>query len=463
MKLWDMRNERKEKRGKEMRNQVVLERKLKREMGRGWLVCGTLAIRPYNTRSKSKVLMASKDLDTRIVDPSREIEKSESELNEEVQSIKQQMSEMCQAWANGKVQSLSQLHSYSWIFCCALPKCAIDNQSETTTVMPVFTIPQPTVVQRKTHESQFATQQEQYHSPEYHFYLFDLPAKIEKPGRKIASKEITQRLKSLEQQLKNIQGLAGQKSIAFKDLYMFPDVRLPLGFKTPKFEKYDGHGDLISHLKRYCNQLRGAGGNEELLMFQYNIDISPDHNSFSNLKKKPTENFREYAIKWREQAARVKPPMDDHELITVFLQDQEPNYFQNMVSAVGKSFSKAIKMGEMVENDLKIGKIISQAALKATTQAIQIESSNFSATSEKVEEIMMTSRSRKGEQYRKLSGFEKRNRKNDYPLLAHDDAHFVGRMHGDKEYENPLGNLLTEVNDIEIGEGPSNFDVQPNG
>jgi len=36
------------------------------------------------------------------------------------------------------------------------------------------------------------------------------------------------------------------------------------------------------------------------------------------MKKKPTESFREYAIKWREQAARVKPLMDNHRLITVF-------------------------------------------------------------------------------------------------------------------------------------------------
>lgn len=36
-------------------------------------------------------------------------------------------------------------------------------------------------------------------------------------------------------------------------------------------------------------------------------------------------------------------------------------------------------------------------------------------------------------------------------------------MHGNREYENPLGNLLAEVNDMEIGEGPSNFDMQPSG
>ncbi|XP_075081348.1 uncharacterized protein LOC142166305 [Nicotiana tabacum] len=243
----------------------------------------------------------------------------ESTVFEKNRILKQQMTEMCQAWASGQGQ----------------PR----------------------------HESQFATQQEQYHSPEYHLYSFDLPANIEKPSRKMIQEEMTQRVKSLEQRLKNMQGLAGQKSVAFKDLCMFPDVHLPPGFKTPKFEKYDGHGDPIAHLKRYCNQLRGAGRNEELLMayfgesltgvasewfmdqdtsrwyvwddmtqasvkqFQYNIDIAPDCNSLSNLKKKPIESFMDYAIKWREQAARVKPPMDEHELITVFLQDQEPDYF----------------------------------------------------------------------------------------------------------------------------------------
>ncbi|XP_070006562.1 uncharacterized protein LOC107769709 [Nicotiana tabacum] len=248
----------------------------------------------------------------------------------------------------------------------------------------------------------------------------------------MVQEEMTQRVKNLEQRLKNMQGLSGQKSVAFKDLCMFPDVHLPPGFKTPKFEKYDGHGDLIAHLKRYCNQLRGAGRNEELLMayfgesltglvsewfmdqdtshwyvwddmaqafvkqFQYNIDIAPYRISLSNLKKKPTESFKEYAIKWRDQAARVKPPMDDHELITVFLHAQEPDYSQNMMSAVGKSFSEAIKMGEMVENGFKTGKIISQAVFKAATQAVQVESDNFSDTNEKVEEIMMTSGSRRG-------------------------------------------------------------------
>ncbi|XP_070020183.1 uncharacterized protein [Nicotiana sylvestris] len=227
-----------------------------------------------------------------------------------------------------------------------------------------------------------------------------------------------------------MQGLSGQKSVSYTDLCMFPHVHLPVGFKTPKFEKYDGHGDPIAHLKNYCNQLRRAVGKEELLMayfgeslvgiasewymdqdisrwhiwddlardfvrqFQYNIDIAPDRNSLSNLKKKPSESFREYAIKWHGQASRVKSPMDEIEMVTTFLQAQESDYFQNMMSAIGKPFAEAIKIREMVENGLKTGRILSQAAIRVTSQAIQGGSGGMARGKKKEETSMAASEAR---------------------------------------------------------------------
>ena len=73
--------------------------------------------------------------------------------------------------------------------------------------------------------------------------------------------------------MKNLQGLGGYKSVLYKDLCMFPGVHLPLGFKMPKFEKYDRHGDPVVHLRRYCNQLRGARGKEELLMAYFGENL----------------------------------------------------------------------------------------------------------------------------------------------------------------------------------------------
>ncbi|XP_070029107.1 uncharacterized protein LOC142170340 [Nicotiana tabacum] len=238
-------------------------------------------------------------------------------------------------------------------------------------------------------------------------------------------------MRSMEQSLESIQGLSGQKSVSYANLCMFPRVYLPLGLKTLKFEKYYGHGDPITHLKRYFNQLRGVGGKEELLMayfgeslvgiasewymdqdisrwhiwddlaryfvrqFQYNIDIAPDRNSLTNLKKKSSESFREYAVKWHEQASRVKPPMDEIEMVTVFLQAQEADFFQNMMSAMGKLFAEAINIGEMVENRLKTGRILSQSAIRATSQAIQGGSRGVANRKKKEETSMETSSARK--------------------------------------------------------------------
>ncbi|XP_027767963.1 uncharacterized protein LOC114074305 [Solanum pennellii] len=97
----------------------------------------------------------------------------------------------------------------------------------------------------------------------------------------------------------------------------------------------------------------------------------PDRNTLSNTRKKPSESFREYAIKWREQAARVKPPLNEQELVDIFIKAQDPDYFHHLTAAMGRPFHTAIKIGEMVESGLKTGRIVSQAAIKATTQAIQ--------------------------------------------------------------------------------------------
>ncbi|XP_047266590.1 uncharacterized protein LOC124897616 [Capsicum annuum] len=175
----------------------------------------------------------------------------------------------------------------------------------------------------------------------------------------------------------------------------------------PKFEKYVRHGDSVVHLRCYCNQLRVAGGRKELLMdffgeslfglasewfvdqdignwkkwddldnefvqhFQYNVDLVPDKKSLVNMKKKSTEGFREYAIRWREQATRVKPLMKENKLVEAFIQAQNETYFQHLLSAMGNSFIEVLKMGEMIDDGIKTKQIISFAALKATTQEIQ--------------------------------------------------------------------------------------------
>ena len=64
-------------------------------------------------------------------------------------------------------------------------------------------------------------------------------------------------------------------------------------------------------------------------------------------------------------------------MIDIFLQAQEPDYFPHLLSTIGSTFAEVIKVGEIVENEIKSGKIISQAALKEITQAIQSGAGSF--------------------------------------------------------------------------------------
>ncbi|XP_070010402.1 uncharacterized protein [Nicotiana sylvestris] len=185
------------------------------------------------------------------------------------------------------------------------------------------------------------------------------------------------------------------------------EVQFPAGFKMPKFDLYDGHGDPVAHLRGFCRKMRGAGGRDELLMayfsqslsgsalewytwqdrsrwytwddlaqaltchFQYNLEIVLDRLSLTKIKKNPGEIFKEYAFRWRQQAARVDPPMKESEMVDYFLQALEPTYFSHLVSAICKFFNKVVKMGGMVDEGFKSNKIISYSNIKATTQAIQ--------------------------------------------------------------------------------------------
>ena len=101
--------------------------------------------------------------------------------------------------------------------------------------------------------------------------------------------------------------------------------------------------------------------------FKYNVDIMPDRNTLSNMRKKPNKSFIEYAIKWREQAGRFKPTLHKEELVDIFIEAQHPNYFHHLTTAMERLFHITIKSGDLVEGGLKIGRIVSQATIKDTT------------------------------------------------------------------------------------------------
>ncbi|KAH0722165.1 hypothetical protein KY289_005209 [Solanum tuberosum] len=267
---------------------------------------------------------------------------------EEVKILRQQMTEMYEAWMSGQAPPSS---------ICDYLNTNMSPPIQVSISDPIYppgfglnanasnvagTSTQPIMEPKSINDPPPKVQYDRDYTPELifkitdsypHTHQYSYHVEAEKVVKNEKHEEMARKMKSLEQSVRDMQGLGCHKSVSFNDLCMFPHVHLPIDFKTPKFEKYDGHGDFIAHLKRYCNQLRGAGSKEELLMayfgesligiasewfidqdtsnwhtwddltrcfvqqFQYNIDIVPDRTSLVNMRKKTTENFCEYAIR----------------------------------------------------------------------------------------------------------------------------------------------------------------------
>ncbi|XP_070005239.1 uncharacterized protein [Nicotiana sylvestris] len=82
------------------------------------------------------------------------------------------------------------------------------------------------------------------------------------------------------------------------------------------------------------------------------------------MEKKPNESFREYELRWREQATRVNPPMEENKMVEYFLQAQEPTYFGNLISVV----ERHKKLAGSEEHD-DVAMVVSESGhgLKGTT------------------------------------------------------------------------------------------------
>ncbi|XP_060208582.1 uncharacterized protein LOC132635979 isoform X1 [Lycium barbarum] len=234
----------------------------------------------------------------------------------------------------------------------------------------------------------------------------DQYAEIERDAKIGEDKSIIRQLHSLRKEMRSMRVTRGSESLDYDDLCIHSDIGMPVGYKPPKFDIFDGTGDPHAHLRAYCDKLVGVGRNEKLRMklfirslsgealtwythqdprkwsdwqdmagdfmnrFGFNTEITPDRFSLSNIQKKATESFQDYARRWRIEDAQVMPPLDESELSKYFIRAQEGIYLEKMMGSMGQKFADLVKMGDFLEEGIKSGKIQSTATLQAASKAI---------------------------------------------------------------------------------------------
>ncbi|XP_070015529.1 uncharacterized protein [Nicotiana sylvestris] len=87
--------------------------------------------------------------------------------------------------------------------------------------------------------------------------------------------------------------------------------------------------------------------------FRFNTKNVPDIFYIQNLKKKPTERFREYATRWISEVAK------------------DLQYYERLMVIENHKFSDIIKLGERIEEGIKSGMVTNFEALHATNKALQ--------------------------------------------------------------------------------------------
>ncbi|GKV17144.1 hypothetical protein SLEP1_g27684 [Rubroshorea leprosula] len=208
-----------------------------------------------------------------------------------------------------------------------------------------------------------------------------------------------------------MQGVQTNKSVNISSLCFFPNIQLPHKFKLPKSDKYNGTGCPYAHLTMYCRKMTSYANNEKLMIhyfqdnltgpadawfstldkskvkswhdltynfmkqYEYNTSLAPSKEDIQKAEKKRSENFKEFTQRWRGLAARVQPPLTDHELSNLFIKSTKGPYREKLITYVDYTFAQLVVLGEQVEDGIKSRIIMDYQAMKSLLKQYQNDSS----------------------------------------------------------------------------------------
>ncbi|KAG5589745.1 hypothetical protein H5410_040259 [Solanum commersonii] len=216
----------------------------------------------------------------------------------------------------------------------------------------------------------------------------DTYEEMEKEARSRTYDNVAREIRNLKKTFKSIQVHKGVEDLEYEDLCVHLDVELPVGYKVPKFDR---KGNPRAHLRSYCDKLVGVGKDEAIRMklfirsltgeaFDWYTSRDPyKWNSWDAMAQEFMDRFKfnTEAIPDRVCDAvenichKVQPPMAESEMTSLFIQSQiDATYYEKMISVVGQKFFEVVKMGELIEEGIKTGRITKLAALQATSKAI---------------------------------------------------------------------------------------------
>ncbi|KAL4290548.1 hypothetical protein GQ457_14G013930 [Hibiscus cannabinus] len=169
------------------------------------------------------------------------------------------------------------------------------------------------------------------------------------------SKRLEEARKEFEEKLQAREESERPCGIDARELSLVRNLEIPLKFKVPEFEKFDGTNCPTAHITMFCRKMTGFIDNEGLLVncfqdslagpalrwynklthgqvkswkdlarsfteqYKYVSDIVSNRLMLQSLEQKPNVGLRQYAQRWRDVAAQVQPPVQEKEITPMFI------------------------------------------------------------------------------------------------------------------------------------------------
>ncbi|XP_050897407.1 uncharacterized protein LOC127104258 [Lathyrus oleraceus] len=195
---------------------------------------------------------------------------------------------------------------------------------------------------------------------------------------------------------KKFRALEGEHVFGFtaKEMCLISGMVILTKFKTPDFVKYKEYTCPKSHLIIYYRKMAAHVEDDKLMIhcfqdslsgapckwywsldqsrircfqdlsdafikhYKYNMDMVPDRRQLQSMFQHDKESFKEYAQRWTKLTSQVEPPLAEKELVELFIDIVQPQFYKKMVGSASLGFSERVAIGARVEYGLRNGKLV---------------------------------------------------------------------------------------------------------
>ena len=96
--------------------------------------------------------------------------------------------------------------------------------------------------------------------------------------------------------------------------------------------------------------------------YKYMLEVVPDRLTLQNMKKGPDEDYNEYAIRWKDVASIVRPPLTSREENSMLIDTLPFSYYDMMIVNTFVEFEDLMYSVGRIEDGIKRGRIVDTGA-----------------------------------------------------------------------------------------------------